>query len=150
VVFYGGASGDVLTAAGAANDMLIAGAGSESLLGGTATGTLVMEGSSGSDIMTASTGHTDFTVGTGNDTITDGGIADIIAIAKGHAGGLDLINNFRTGVDELDLVGYSASTASNAISSQMSDGHGGTLLFLPDGTRLDLVGIAHATSSVFT
>jgi len=150
VVFYGGASGDVLTAAGAANDMLIAGAGSESLLGGTATGTLVMEGGSGSDIMTAGGGHTDFTVGTGNNTITDGGLADVITIANRHAGGLDMINNFRTGVDELDLVGYSRSTASNAISSQMSDGHGGTLLFLPDGTRLDLVGIAHATSSVFT
>jgi subtilisin-like proprotein convertase family protein len=150
VVFYGGASGDVLTAAGAANDMLIAGAGSETLLGGAATGTLVMEGGSGSDIMTAGDGRTDFTVGTGNDTITDGGIADVITTTKGHAGGLDMINNFRVGVDQLDLVRYSASTASNAISSQMSDGHGGTLLFLPDGTRLDLVGIAHATSSVFT
>ena len=150
VVFYGGASGDVLTAAGAANDMLLAGAGSETLLGGAATGTLVMEGGSGSDIMTAGDGRTDFTVGTGNDTITDGGIADVITTTKGHAGGLDMINNFRVGVDQLDLVRYSASTASNAISSQMSDGHGGTLLFLPDGTRLDLVGIAHATSSVFT
>ncbi len=150
VVFYGGASGDVLTAAGAAGDTLIAGAGSESLLGGTATGNLVMLGGSGNDIMTAGAGHTDFTVGTGNDTITDSGLGDVIMIARGQAGGLDLISNFRIGTDEVDLVGFSASSASSAIGSQMSDGKGGTVLFLADGTRVDLVGIAHATGAVFT
>jgi hypothetical protein len=150
VVFYGGATGDVLTAAGAANDMLVAGAGSESLVGGTATGTLVMEGGSGSDAMSAGDGHTDFTVGTGYDTITDGGLADVITIVQGHAGGLDVINNFRVGIDDLDLVGYSGSTVGNIISSQMSDGHGGTLLFLPDSTRVDLIGLAQVTSRIFT
>jgi len=150
VVFYGGASGDVLTAAGAANDTLIAGAGSESLLGGTATGNLVMLGGSGNDIMTAGAGHTDFTVGTGNDTITDRGLGDVITMIKGHAGGLDLVNNFRVGTDELALIGYSASSATNAINAQMSDGRGGTVLFLADGTRIDLVGITHATGAVFT
>jgi len=150
VVFYGGASGDVLTAAGAASDTLIGGTGSESLLGGTATGNLVMLGGSGNDIMTAGAGRTDFTVGSGNDTITDSGLCDVIMIARGQAGGLDLINNFRVGTDELDLVGFSASSASSAIGSQMLDGKGGTVLFLTDGTRLDLVGIAHASGAVFT
>lgn len=150
VVFYGGASGDVLAAAGAANDILVGGAGSEALLGGSNTGTLSILGGSGSDTMAAGSGHTDFTVGTGNDTITDGGLSDIVTLIKGHAGGLDVINNFRVGTDQLSLVGYSPSVASNAINTQVSDGHGGSLLFLPDGTRIDLVGIAHATSAVFT
>lgn len=150
VVFYGEASGDVLTAAGAANDILVAGRGSETLIGGSNTGSLSLMGGSGTDTMTAGAGHTDFTVGTGNDTITDGGLSDIISVLRGHAGGLDVINNFRVGTDELSLSGYSSTTAANAIAMQVSDGHGGSLLFLPDGTRIDLVGIAHATGTVFT
>lgn len=150
VVFYGRASGDVLTAAGAANDILVAGAGSETLLGGGNTGSLSLTGGSGADTMKAGAGHTDFTVGTGNDTITDGGLSDIISVLRGHAGGLDVINNFRVGTDELSLTGFNANAASNAIVNQVSDGHGGSLLFLPDGTRVDLVGIAHATSAVFS
>jgi Ca2+-binding RTX toxin-like protein len=150
VVFYGGASGDVLTAAGAANDILIAGAGSETLLGGSNTGSLSLIGGSGSDTMTAGAGYANFTVGTGNDTIVDGGLSDIITILHGHAGGLDVIDNFRLGTDELALSGYSGTTATNAIATQTSDGHGGSILFLSDGTRVDLAGITHATSAVFT
>ena len=105
VVFYGGASGDMLTAAGAANDTMIAGAGNEMLLGGTATGALTIQGGSGNDMMKAGAGRTDFTVGTGNDIITDGGIADAITITRGHAGGLERINNFRVGVIWIGYVG---------------------------------------------
>jgi subtilisin family serine protease len=150
VVFYGGASGDVLTAAGAANDTLIAGAGSESLVGGTATGTLAMQGGRGSDIMTAGAGHTDFTVGISNDAITDGGLADVITIVRGHAGGMDMINDFRVGTDQLDLIGYNASSITKALATQMSNGHGGSMLLLSDGTRVDFSGLAHLTSSIFT
>ena len=149
VAFYGRAGGDVLTAAGAANDILIAGAGHETLLGGSNTGSVTMIGGSGADIMTAGLGHTDFTVGTGNDTITTGGLSDIISILRGHAGGLDVVNNFRVGTDKLSLSGFAGNAPSNAIAMQTSDGRGGSLLFLPDGTRIDLVGITHATSAVF-
>jgi subtilisin family serine protease len=149
VVFYGGASGDVLTAAGAAKDTLIAGAGSESLVGGTATGTLEMQGGRGNDIMTAGAGHTDFTVGIGNDAITDGGLADVITIVRGQAGGMDMINHFRVGTDRLDLVGYSASSITKALATQMSNGHGGSMLVLSDGTRVDFSGLAHLSSSIF-
>ncbi len=150
VVFYGGATGDVLTAAGAASDTLIAGAGNELLVGGTATGTVVMQGGRGNDIMTAGAGHTDFTVGTGNDAITDGGLGDVITIVRGQAGGLDMIKDFRVGTDDLDLVGYSTSSISKALATQMSDGHGGSMLLLSDGTRVDFSGLAHLTSSIFT
>jgi subtilisin family serine protease len=150
VVFYGGANGDVLIAAGSANDVLVAGGGSETLLGGTNTGNLSLLGGSGSDIMVAGAGRTGFTVGTGNDTLTDGGIADMITVIKGHAGGLDVIDNFRVGTDQLILSGFSPAAAANVIAGQVSDGSGGSLLFLPDGTRIDLAGLAHATSAVFT
>jgi hypothetical protein len=149
VAFFGGATGDVLTAGGAANDVLTAGAGKESLLGGGATGSLTMLGGSGNDTMTAGAGLTSFTVGTANDTITDGGIADIINVVNGQAGGLDLINNFRVGVDDINLIGYSANAGNSAIASERSDARGGTLLSLSDGTRIDLAGLVHVTNAVF-
>jgi Ca2+-binding RTX toxin-like protein len=130
--------------------MLIAGAGNESLVGGSATGSLVLQGGSGNDIMTAGDGRTDFVVGTGDDSITDGGVADVVTITRGQAGGLDVINNFRVGIDALDLVGYSASSIGNTIASQISDGRGGSLLLLSDGTRVDLIGLPHVTSGIFT
>jgi subtilisin family serine protease len=149
VTFYGGATGDVLTAGGAANDVLTAGAGRESLLGGGATGNLTILGGSGNDTMTAGDGLTSFTVGTANDTITDGGIADIINVVNGQAGGLDLINNFRVGVDDINLIGYGANAGNSAIASERSDAKGGTLLSLSDGTRIDLAGLVHVTNAVF-
>ena len=109
-----------------------------------------MQGGRGNDIMTAGAGHTDFTVGTGNDAITDGGLADVITIVRGQAGGLDMIKDFRVGTDDLDLVGYSVSNINKALATQMSDGHGGSMLLLSDGTRVDFSGLAHLTSSIFT
>ncbi len=149
VTLYGEANGDVLTAAGTANDKLIAGAGSETLNGGSASGNITLTGGSGSDAMTAGTGHTTFAVGKGNDSITTGGIADVIQFQDGKAGGLDTIAGFRMGVDDLHLVGYAANQASAAVTAQTSDGYGGSLLQLADGTRIDLFGIAHATTGMF-
>ena len=78
-----------------------------------------------------------------------GGIADVITIQDGHAGGLDTIAGFRVGIDALQLVGYGSSEASQAATAQTSDGLGGSLLSLSDGTRIDLAGIAHAAPGVF-
>jgi hypothetical protein len=128
VVFYGRASGDVLAAAGAANDILVAAAGSEALTGGGNTGSLTMLGEAGADAMTAGAGHIDCAVGTGNDTITDGGLSDIISILRGRTGGLDVINNFRVGTDELSLTRFNSNAASNAIATPVSDGYRGSLL----------------------
>jgi subtilisin family serine protease/Ca2+-binding RTX toxin-like protein len=149
VTFYGGADGDVLVAAGSANDTLIAGAGSETLSGGSTTGNLILTGGSGNDTMIAGAGKTTITVGSGNDAITIGGTADIVRVINGKAGGFDTIANFRVGVDQLVFNGYAASTPNDVIASQTSDGSGGSLLTLPDGTRIDLLGIAHATTAIF-
>lgn len=97
----------------------------------------------GSDVMVAGAGRTDFTVGTG-------GLADTITIMKGHAGGLDILGDFRAGIDKIDLMGYKANAAKNAIDSQMSDGRGGTSMLLSDGAaRFDMVGLTHVTNNIF-
>ena len=64
-------------------------------------------------------------------------------------GGLDVITGFRPGTDSIDLVGYASNAAASAIGSERSDSNGGTLLTLSDGTRIDLVGVAHPSQSVF-
>jgi len=71
-------------------------------------------------------------------------------IENGHAGGLDRIANLRLGVDDIELVGYSPNSNSSAIGTQVSDGHGGTLLALPDSTRIELIGVSHATMWIFS
>jgi subtilisin-like proprotein convertase family protein len=150
VTFYGEASGDVLTAAGAVADRLVAGAGTETLSGGASTGLITLQAGSGTDTMTAGKGRTTFIVGTGSSSITIGGISDIIEIQSGQAGGSDTITGFRSGVDKLDLINFGPLAMSNAINTQKSDGHGGTLLTFTDNTRLDMVGISKVTSSLFT
>ncbi len=149
VVFFGAANGDVLTAGGNANDTLIAGAGNEILFGGSSTGSITLVGGSGIDSMTAGLGRTTFVAGSGEDTMAVGGVGDLIIFRSGRAGGFDAIDNFRVGTDALQLIGYGAGEAEAVLSTQTSDGSGGSLLRLDDGTRIDLVGIAHVSASAF-
>jgi subtilisin-like proprotein convertase family protein len=149
VTFYGEASGDVLTAAGSAADKLVAGAGTETLSGGASTGSITLQAGSGTDTLIAGKAKTTFIVGTGNSSITVGGTSGLIQIQSGQAGGLDTVTGFKLGVDDLHLVNFAATAATNAINAQKSDGHGGTTLTFSDNTRIDLVGIAKATSSYF-
>ena len=149
VVFFGAANGDVLTAGGNANDTLIAGAGNEILYGGSSTGNITLVGGSGIDSMIAGLGRTTFVAGSGNAIMTMAGVADLIMFRSGRAGGMDTIEGFRLGTDALHLIGYASGAADAALSAQTSDGSGGSLLQLSDNTRIDLVGIAHATAGVF-
>ena len=132
-----------------ASATVTAGAGNETLSGVGATGDFTLIGGSGSDIMIASGGRTNFVVGTGNDAITVGGIADVITVQNGHAGGMDAVAGFRVGIDDLHLIGYASNEVSQAVSAQEPDGQGGCLLSLSDGTRIDLAGVGHVTQGVF-
>ena len=149
VTFHGMADGDVLTAAGAANDALIAGAGTETLSGGTNTGNLTLVAGTGATTMIAGLGRTVFVLGPGNDSITVGGVANMFQIQNGKSGGFDTISGFRLGLDDLSLSGFGSDEIANALSSQSADGMGGTLLMLSDTTRLDLLGIAAIDRNAF-
>ncbi len=149
VTFYGGGSGDVLTAAGSVADRLIAGAGKETLSGGVSTGSITLQAGSGTDTLIAGKGKTTFIVGTGNSSITMGGKSGIVQVQSGQAGGLNTVSGFRLGIDDLHLVSFAVSAATNAINGQKSDGRGGTLLTFADNTRIDLLGVAKASSGYF-
>jgi subtilisin family serine protease len=150
VIFYGAADGDVLTAAGNAGDRLVAGAGAETLSGGTSTGAITLVGGAGADRMIAGAGRTTFVVGTGTDSIAIGGIRDIIEIDRTTGNGMAVVSGFRLGLDTLFLSGFPAAAATAAIASQGTDGTGGTMLQVQNGTRIDLLGIGHVSQSVFS
>jgi hypothetical protein len=139
-----------ITASGGAGDTIYAGGANLSLINGSAAskvyianGYVLIQGNGGGSAF-----HAD-DAGSGQDAITVGGAADVIAIQSG-IGGLDVIQGFRVGTDQLDLTGYAANAATLALQTQTADGTGGTLLHLADGTRLDFAGISHLTQAVFT
>lgn len=72
-----------------------------------------------------------------------------LVLTNGGAGGLETLSNYTASVDTVDLVGYAPGAAATAIATQTSDGHGGSLLHLADGTRIDVAGVAHASQSLF-
>ena len=139
-----------ITASGGAGDTIYAGGANLSFINGSAAskvyianGYVLIQGNGGGSAF-----HAD-DAGSGQDAITVGGAADVIAIQSG-IGGLDVIQGFRVGTDQLDLTGYAADAATLALQTQTADGTGGTLLHLADGTRLDFAGISHLTQAVFT
>ncbi|HEX3404880.1 MAG TPA: hypothetical protein VHT74_31595 [Acetobacteraceae bacterium] len=64
-------------------------------------------------------------------------------------GTADTISGFRLGTDSLDFAGYASAVSAMAQVTQEWDGHGGSLLALSDGTRIDLAGIGQVTSGAF-
>jgi subtilisin-like proprotein convertase family protein len=149
VTFYGAAAGDILTASGSAADKLVGGAGAETLSGSDSTGAITIQAGSGADTMIAGKGRTTFILGTGNSSVAMGGIADIIQIQSGQAGGRNTVSGFRIGIDDIHLIGFFPLAVGNAVNNQTPDGSGGTLLSFNDGTRLDLVGIGRIGISSF-
>jgi subtilisin-like proprotein convertase family protein len=127
--------------------VLFGGAGPETLRGGAGNQTLIA--GSAADTMVAGQGVTTFIVGAGNDTVDAGGIADIIQIQSGWAGGQVTVTGFRIGTDFLHLTGFATTEVAVAMATKTSDGHGGSLLRFSDNTRLDLLGVSSVSRSMF-
>jgi hypothetical protein len=73
---------------------------------------------------------------------------DIIAVVKGSAGGLEIINNFQTSIHRLDLIGHVPKGAAAAVASQRLDKAGGTLFSLPGGYEHPSYGIEHVAKAI--
>ncbi len=63
---------------------------------------------------------------------------------SGGAGGIYTVADFKQGTDVL-----LAPNGFSSVATQASDGNGGTLLTLSDGSRIDLLGIASIHASDF-
>lgn len=91
-------------------------------------------GGSGDATITRNYGANDITFGSGKTTVftPDCASASVYHFVAGHGGGVDVINGFRAGLDQLDFVGVSVKSTSVS---------GGALnLMLSDKTQVKLVG----------
>lgn len=110
-----GNAGDNLLDGGSGNDTLSGGTGTDSLVGGVGTDTL--QGGLGGDVLTG---------GVGQDVLNGGAGADIFDFNSTLDTGLtastyDVIQDFTTGSDDIDLSGIDANTAlaGNQVFTQM-------------------------------
>jgi hypothetical protein len=143
---YFGNSGNVLIAAGTGSDTVVAGSGAQAIYGGASGATAVFAGS-GQDTVVLGGAAAFVLCGQGHATVDGGSGPDIYGFANG-AGGTEVIDNFRTGTDVLQLLGYTAGTAATAVAGQVDAG-GNTTVTLTDNTRITLLGVASIGGASF-
>ncbi len=97
--------------------------------------TLTFIGGTGKAALALGAGAADITFGTGDTTVLGSGFggADIYRFVAGQGGGIDIINNFRTGVDQLAFQGVSIASSTVV--------NGSTDIILSDNTKLELVNV---------
>jgi len=105
----------------------------------------------GSDSLIAGTGSDTLHGGTGSATLTAGIGKDVFVFVKGQAGGTDLVQSFNPAPngDEVALLGYGPHAAQHALGTQQHAG-GGTIITLPDGTKITFAGVASLNNSNFS
>jgi T5SS/PEP-CTERM-associated repeat protein len=137
-----GGGGDNLIATGTANDVLAATGGPETINGSTSTGNLVLFAGSGTDVLTGGSGNDLFIVGGGNETLVGGSGANsfVFGAAAGTTTRVEVIDNF-TSTDAIGLYGYGNEPGADqaALASATTSG-GNTMITLPDGTSIVLIG----------
>ena len=123
--------------------LMIGGTGNATFLG--SAGSVTVTGGSGNDTYWASTGLMTIIEGSGNDTVffgsgqataTGGTGTGIYSFINGHAGGIAKINDFKVGIDQINLFGYGNMIAQPQVSG------GNLAISLSDGTAITLVGIS--------
>lgn len=134
------AGGDSIINGGAGNDTLIGGAGSSTLGGG-----------GGADSITAGAGGSYIIGEAGNDTLVGGSGKDVFIFGPGD--GSDRIVNFNPAQDTLAFTttNYTGGTLDLAsLISNATISGGNTVLTLPDGSTLTVVGVTGVNINWFT
>ncbi len=108
----------------------------------TGNGASLIFANAGTTSVAGGTGSLQVLLGAGSTTVTEGAGAAMFDVVKGAAGGMDVINGFKTGTDQVHLSGYAAGDV------QITSSGGSTLVSLADGTRIDLVGVADPGGSI--
>jgi hypothetical protein len=118
---------------------VVGGSGAATIFGG--TGLKFVGGSGDAMVAGAQGGDNRFEVGSGNETLTGGAFdkhgTDVYVFWKDHAGGQDLINNFKLGEDVVDLRGFSEKEVQAALAGAQTTSAGMTIT-LSDNTRITL------------
>lgn len=116
-----------------------------------------LDGGTGNDTISVAVGNNSLVGGDGNDTITGGAANDTIT---GGAGadtfvmknniGADVVTDFVTGTDKIQLVGQSLSIA-QIVAGVTEDGNGNAILDLGNNNKITLIGVsaAQVTADMF-
>jgi Ca2+-binding RTX toxin-like protein len=149
----GGGSGDVLSATGDTAAVLVGGPGAETLTGAASSAANILFGGSGNEVIIGGSGNDALIAGSGNDTLTGGAGVNVFLFINGDAGGTDLVTDFVTGQDYIDLVNYetglSAVVLQAAVLKTQTSTSSGTQIALPDGTHITFAGVSSLSAASF-
>jgi len=140
-----GNEGDDLINAGEGDDTVSGGEGNDSIFGDAGNDTLfgdagndVLEGMVGDDVLFGGSGDDTLFGGVGSDTLVGGAGADIFQVRQETQGSVDEIADFNHIEDIIDLSDSGATSFDDLVAD--ADGHGNTIITLPDSTQFKLVG----------
>jgi Ca2+-binding RTX toxin-like protein len=122
-------------------NIMASGSGNETLNAGSAKyGVQMAIGSGSVDVIGSAAGDTIFG-GSGAATITTNGGSDLFVFGNvaGHTGGTDLITDFNTATDTINLTGVTVATETPSGSSP-------AMITLSDGTKITFTGISNPGS----
>ncbi len=153
-VMFGGPSTTSFLGSVGGSDTMVGGTGTNSFamtqgdvaFGGPASTDTFYTGA-GSALIVEGGGPTAVVLGTGTATMFAGGGADTYVVTSGLAAQAGIVG-FKAG-DRLSLSGFTAPQASSALSAAAT-GAFGTILALPDGTRITLYGTQLSAAQITT
>ena len=159
----GAGSGALMFGGPAANSFLGSTGGGDTMVGGTGTNSFAITGNgiafggpdsadtfftgTGSALIVEGGGPTTLVLGAGTPTMFAGSGVDTYVVTQGLAAQAGIVG-FKAS-DHLSLSGFTASQASAALSAAAT-GAFGTILALPDGTRITLYGTQLSASQITT
>ncbi len=152
-VMFGGPSATSFLGSTGGGDTMVGGTGANTFsmtqggvaFGGPASADTFFTGT-GSALVVEGGGPTTLVLGAGHATMFAGSGVDTYVVTEGLAAQAGIVG-FKAG-DHLDLSGFTAAQASTALSSAAT-GTFGTILALPDGTRITLYG-SHLSAAQIT
>jgi Ca2+-binding RTX toxin-like protein len=134
-LIYGGSGPGVLYG-GDGNDTLYGGSGPETISGG-----------SGNDVIYGGSGPETIDGGSGNNIIYAGSGPDLIS--ETGPGGHDTVFGFdHAGGDAISFAGQNSPTVQQVVATAQ-ESHGNTMITLPDGSTITLLGVTHIDSGFF-
>jgi Ca2+-binding RTX toxin-like protein len=130
-----GGTGSVTTTGGTGREEIHGGlAGNNSIVAGSGPATLF--GGGNGDQLIGGSGKDEFVAGVGNSTLTAGSGQDDFEFRRSMVGGNVLIQDFKQGIDHIDLDGYGDRANQNAVATQMHPTPTSTMVTLSDGTKI--------------
>ncbi len=116
-VLFGEGPGDFMDLDNTGVGYAIMGPGPETVLAAGSTGSAIVFAGSGQDCVQGGTGVNIMAAGSGNDTLAAGSGVNLFLFINGLAGGSDVIANWGSSQDWVEMVGYAPGTEAAALNS---------------------------------